>query len=209
MVMAKLADACAGEVFARVTDQPVAYRAIASEAQRVNRQDTGRLDEADVVPVLLSMVDATSIPISNLLCFRADEKDPTLRHNLLKSCSEHINAIRKAGSHNQIREIQEQFDRDMQSNLNKLRDTLRTNKVKFGTSAAVLTVATGVFGAIAAMTHAPIQIGTTLTALGIAGLGIKQVADIFGGGLDLTQRQRDTMEKHPMAYMHALSRQSA
>ena len=209
MVMAKLADACAGEVFARVTDQPVAYRAIASEAQRVNRQDTGRLDEADVVPVLLSMVDATSIPISNLLCFRADEKDPTLRHNLLKSCSEHINAIRKAGGHNQIREIQDQFDRDMQLDLNKLRDILHTNKVRFGTSTAVLTAATGLFGTFAAMTHGFIQIGTTLAAFTSAGIGIKQVADIFGVGLDLTQRQRDTMEKHPMAYMHALSRQSA
>ena len=97
----------------------------------------------------------------------------------------------------------------MQVDLKRLRDTLRTNKVRFGTSTAILTAATGAFGAIAAMTHGPIQIGTTLAAFTSAGLGIKQVADIFGAGLDLTQRQRDTMEKHPMAYMHALSRQSA
>jgi hypothetical protein len=95
----------------------------------------------------------------------------------------------------------------MRQNLHDLRDALRSNKIKFTTSAAVLTLATGAFAAASALHAAPLQIGSALAAAGAAGFGFKGLASFFGAGLDLSERQRATMRQHPMAYMHVLSKQ--
>jgi len=133
LIMAKLADACAGKAFARVTDRVDAYRVIANETFRPDfRLPPGeREDEASVVPILLSLIDATSIPIANLMRFRADERDPSLRHSMLARISSHIETLRQATSFNQITMIKEQFEKDMRLDLKQLRDALRTNKIRF------------------------------------------------------------------------------
>jgi hypothetical protein len=208
VIMAKLADACAGDVFARVTNRADAYRAIANEIFRPDYRPSPATydDQAGVVPVLLSMIDASNIPIQNLLRFRVEERDPTLRHRLLAHVSDHISEMRKAQSFNQVRMIQDQFEREMRLDLKHLRDALRLSRIKFAVSATVLTTVTGAFAIASSMTHGAMQVGTALAALSSSGLGVKQLADSFGAGLDLRQRQRDIMERHPMAYMHELSR---
>ncbi|MHC2722459.1 hypothetical protein [Bradyrhizobium diazoefficiens] len=204
VIMAKLADACAGDIFARVTDRTDAYRAIANE---MPKSGVRRQEAPSTIPVLLSIIDAQSIPLENIMRFRSDERDPTLRHNLLDAVQDHIDRLRELESPNQIRAVQDDFDRQMRKNLNDLRDALRYNKIKFVTSAAALTVATGAFAAAAALQTGPLQLGSAISAAASAGLGVKQLADFFGGGLDLSERQRNTMLKHPMAYMHLLSKQ--
>ena len=208
VIMAKLADACAGDVFARVTNRADAYRAIANEIFRPDYRPSPATydDQAGVVPVLLSMIDASNIPIQNLLRFRVEERDPTLRHRLLAHVSDHISEMRKAQSFNQVRMIQDQFEREMRLDLKHLRDALRLSRIKFAVSATVLTTVTGAFAIASSMTHGAMHVGTALAALSSSGLGVKQLADSFGAGLDLRQRQRDIMERHPMAYMHELSR---
>jgi len=69
----------------------------------------------------------------------------------------------------------------------------------------VLSALTGAFAIAASMSHGPIQIGTTLAAIGATGVGVKELGGLFGGGLDLSLRQREMMDKHPMAYMHTLA----
>jgi hypothetical protein len=204
VIMAKLADACAGNVFARVTDRTDAYRAIANE---MTVSETGHHDVPSTVPVLLSMIDAQSIPLENLMRFRVDEQNPTLRHNLLDAVQDHPDVLRELQSPNQMKEGQDQFERRMRRNLADLRDALRFNKIKFVTSAAALTLVTGAFATAAALQTGPLQVGSAISAAASAGLGLKQLADFFGGGLDLSERQRSTMLKHPMAYMHLLSKQ--
>jgi hypothetical protein len=203
VIMAKLADACAGQVFARVTDRTAAYRAIADELERP--EEFSR-DAAAAVPVLLSLIDASSLPLENLMRFRDDERDPTLRHRLLDAVNDHVDALRKVESLNQITALQEQFEGEMRRNLKDLRDALRWNKIRFTVSASILTVVTGAFAAGTALLSGPMQVGAALGALSTAGIGVKQVSDFFGAGLDLSERQRTTLAKHPMAYMHLLSR---
>lgn len=203
VIMAKLADACAGNAFARVTDKTDAYRAIADE---MPISETRNHDVPSTVPVLLKLINAQSIPLENLMRFRADEKSPALRHNLLDAVQDHLDALSQQRSTNQIKEVQDQFEKTMQRNLTDLRDALRFNKIKFVTSAATLALVTGAFATAAALQTGPLQIGNAIGAAATAGLGLKQLTDFFGGGLDLSERQRSTMLKHPMAYMHLLSK---
>jgi hypothetical protein len=203
VVMAKLADACAGDIYARVTDRTDAYRAIANE---VMAPDAENYDAPYVLPVLLSTIDAQSIPLETLMRFRADEKDPVLRHALLDVIEDHLDILKELRSPNQIRAVQDEFETRMRRNLADLRDTLKYNKIRFVTSTAVLALLTGVFATAAALQTGPLQIGHALGAAASAGLGIRELADFFGGGLDLSERQRDTMLKHPMAYMHLLGK---
>lgn len=203
VIMAKLADACAGRFYARVTDRVDAYRAIASEQNILERP---RPHAAQAVPVLLKMIQASSIPIENLMRFRENERSPALRYKLLDVVQDHIEALRDIENADHVNYIQDRFEREMHQNLRDLRDALRFNKIKFATSAAVMTLATGAFAAAAALQTGPLQLGTALSALGTAGLGLKQMTDFFGGGLDLSEKQRSTMSNHPMAYMHLLSK---
>lgn len=200
VIMAKLADACAGQVFARVTDRTIAYRAIASELERPKALPR---DTAAAIPILLSMIDSASLPLANLLRFRNDERDPSFRHRLLDAINDHVHALQKVESSNHIEELQRQFEADMQRNLQDLRDALRWNKIRFTTSASVLTVITGAFATAAALSSGTIQIGAALAG---ASIGTKKLFDLFGTALDLSERQRTTLAKHPMAYMHLLSK---
>lgn len=191
-----------GHVFARVTDRTDAYRAIASELHK------GEIDspsEAAVLPVLLNLIDASNIPLNRLMRFRQDERDHELRYRLLDVVRDHVAELKTHRSINHLKEIQDQFEKGMQRNLRDLRDALRWDRVRFVTSSATLVVATGAFAAAAALSHGPLQIGQALGAVTTAGLGVKQLSDFFGAGLDLSSRQREVMLKHPMAYMHLLS----
>ena len=62
-VMSKLADAYAGSTFARWTDQFRAYDLLLE-------YDISSAAHAAVVPLTLSLIDASSIPISKLIAFR-------------------------------------------------------------------------------------------------------------------------------------------
>ncbi len=207
VVMAKLADACAGSTFARVTDRRDAYRAIASESfiNGTRVEITERTDEAMVLPVLLSLVDASDVPLAKLIAYRAEEKDPFLRHNMLATISKHIIGLRKTTNLAQIRERQEAFEHAMKVDLFRLRDELRSNKVKFVTSTAVLTGIVGAFAVASALTHGAVQIGAGLVAAGTAGARMKDFSELFGSGLDLADKQRKLLELHPMAYMHEIT----
>ena len=203
IIMAKLADACAGDVFARVTDRSDAYRTIAAEMDASQAHARGT---AATLPVLLSMIDARSLPLENIMRFRADETDPGLRYRLLDSVNDHIEALSHLQSPNQIRGLQDQYAREMRQNLTDLKDALRWNKIKFATSATVFTALTGAFATASALHTGPLHVGAALGAMTTAGLGLKELNDFFGAGLELSRKQRETIGKYPMAYMHALSK---
>ena len=93
LVMAKLADACAGTTLARVTDRLMAYGMIGTGNQRAG-------NVSDVVPVTLDLIDATSIPLDSLIAFRRREaterrgRDYTrLRHAYADMVQEQIKAL--------------------------------------------------------------------------------------------------------------------
>ena len=206
LVMAKLADACAGNKFARVTDRLMAYGMIGSGDQR-----PGTVGE--VVPVTLDVIDASSIPLENLIELRrreASEKrggDYTaMRHAYADAVQAQAEALGGALDQFERDEINRDFAGRMGRDLRDLREALGGNRLELVMKPVVVaTVAT------AASLASGISLPAALTVGASAALGSdwkeisKSVADLFSSGFNFDYKQRETMSKHPMAYMYALS----
>lgn len=206
LVMAKLADACAGKQFARVTDRLMAYGMIGTGGGP-------SASEAEVVPVTLDLIDATSLPIEKLIAFREREKaerrgsDYTkLRHAYADRVQAQVAALREEPDPFQRQELERQFRNDMAQDLKDLRDALSGNRLDLVMKPVIVAsvvgagaLATGLAPATAAILAGSAVIGANL------GDVAKNVADFFNSGFNFNKQQRETMAKHPMAYMYALS----
>ena len=207
LVMAKLADACAGAQFARVTDRLMAYGLIGSGDKRAGT-------EAEVVPITLDVIDASSIPLESLIALRRREqserrgKDYTqLRHNYADMVQAHVAALGAACDEFERDELNRQFRFRMETDLKELREALGANRIDLVlkpvvvamlvTGGSLLTGAVGVPAAL--MAGAAAAVGSSLKDVA------KTVADFLNAGLNFDRKQRETMAKHPMAYMYALS----
>lgn len=207
LVMAKLADACAGEQFARVTDRLMAYGMVGAGGGRP-------ASDAEVVPITLDLIDTTTIPLQRLLDLRSREakerggSDYTkLRHAYSDRIQNQVTALSAARTSSDYQEINRQFREDMASDLKDLRKELGANKsdlflkpVVVATVAAAASVLIDHSGAAAAVLFGLSAIGGT-DHKEIA----KAVGDFFEGGISFGRKQREVMARHPMAYMYALS----
>lgn len=206
LVMAKLADACAGTQFARVTDRLMAYGMIGSNGPRSGTT-------AEVVPITLDLIDAASIPLENLVAFRKREAKESrgkdyrkLRHNYADMVQAHVRALGGAIDQFDREEINRTFRDKMAEDLHDLRRELCGNKVD-------LVMKPIVVACIAAAGSVAVS-GAGLNAALAAGIGAvfgsswgdigSAVADLFCGGLAFDRKQCETLAKHPMAYMYAL-----
>jgi hypothetical protein len=207
MVMAKLADACAGTQFARVTDRLMAYGMIGSGNQRPGT--TG-----EVVPITLDLIDAASIPIENLIAFRKREAKErrgrdyrNLRHHYADTVQAHMHAL--DGVHNQFDrdEINRVFRDKMAEDLRHLRSELGGNKIELIMKPVVIAAA-ATAGTAATMGADNLTTALAAGAGAIFGSNWKDigsaVADLFSGGLAFDRKQQEAMARHPMAYMYAL-----
>lgn len=207
MVMAKLADACAGTQFARVTDRLMAYGMIGSDDQRPGTT-------AEVVPITRDLIDATSIPLENLIAFRRREDSERrggdyrkLRHNYADTVQAHMRALDGAVDQFDRDEINRVFRERMGEDLRDLRSELGGSKVdlvlKPVVIAGVAAAGTAAYGgdhfATALAAGVGAVFGSSWKDIGSA------VADLFSNGLAFDRKQRETMAKHPMAYMYELS----
>ncbi len=207
LVMAKLADACAGTQFARVTDRLMAYGLIGSGDKRPGT-------EAEVVPITLDLIDASSIPIENLIGLRRREqserrgRDYTqLRHSYADMVQAQVAALGAACDQFERDELNRQFRFRMETDLRDLRQALGGNRIDLllkpvvvATLVAVGSLLTGALGVPAALAAgAAAAAGSSLKDVA------KTVADFLNAGLNFDRKQRDTMAKHPMAYMYAFS----
>ena len=75
--MAKLADACAGDVFARITDRLLAFGMVAGRTE-----EGAGAEPLDIVPMTIPMLDVDAIPLERLLAFRRKEQSERLGGDL-------------------------------------------------------------------------------------------------------------------------------
>lgn len=207
LVMAKLADACAGTQYARVTDRLMAYGLIGNGGQRP-------ASEAEVVPITLDLIDASSVPINKLIQLRKREQSERLgsdftklRHRYADMVQAHVAALGAALDQIERDELNRQFRFSMKTDLNDLRRELGGNASDLLLKPVV--VASLVTGG--ALLTGAIDVPTALTAGAAAAVGAdvktiaKTVADFLSQGLKFDRSQRKAMSEHPMAYMYALS----
>ena len=207
LVMAKLADACAGKSFARVTDRLMAYGMIGDGEARQSA-------ETEVVPITLDIIDTSSISLNNLVRFRKREQSQRrgsdytrLRHSYADAVQAQISALSAAEDEFERDELNRQFKADMASDLNDLRRELGGSKLELVSRPII--IAAAVTGGAMITGHVHDLTALTLGLTAALGSEMKDVAksigDFVGNGLSFSRKQRETMARHPMAYMYSLA----
>lgn len=202
-IMAKLADACAGSTFARVTDKMLAYGLIGDRDEPV-------LAQSCVVPITLELIDASAISLEKLIDFRRREEREqkggdyrAWRHAYADAVQSHVTRLCRVESANQRDQINDEFRDDMARHLRELKRAIGIAKAEMVLKPVVVSAAVGVGGFLAA---GPLG----ALAGGLAGLAaepaLRSLADMFNAGMGFNEKQRKAMDKNPMAYMYQLSR---
>src|SRR6185312_7166494 len=131
-IMSLLADCCAGETFARVTDRQAAYAAIVNLFTSANNGDPIASEAAKLVPVALATINLDGVPLHNLIDFRKEEQSSAgghfirdLRHRLLLNMEAHASRILQVKNENDREHLRCEFQLDMRDDLAALRDALR------------------------------------------------------------------------------------
>lgn len=203
-IMAEVADACAGDVFARTTDRFLSYGLVAERAEETAAQMA-------VIPMTLSMIDASSIAFERLIDFREREQREAaghhytqMRHRYADAISAHVEQTMAVESRNQLDELRRQFAADMERDLADLKEALNFNKKDLILSTAVVSTAVAAGSYLAQNGLEPLTIAA-MTAPALAA-SIERVAGLFRVGAGYSAKQRKIMAEHPMAYMYALSK---
>jgi hypothetical protein len=203
-IMAKLADACAGNTFARWTDRFLAYGLVADRDPEAAAQTT-------VIPLTLSVLDAGLISTEKLIDFRRrEEKEQNggdytaMRHRYSDLISAHIEATKNVRSVNELVELRRQFESDVRRDFKELCDALKTNWVDAVTAPVVVTSVVAAGSWLAGHGLEALTIGTFAGAG--AGSVIQRVVDLFRARNGFSTKQRDILAEHPMAYLYQLSR---
>jgi hypothetical protein len=208
-LMAILAECCAGETRARITDQGLAYATLSNLLVDDEQPHPGAVYES-IVPLTLKLLDIANIPLERLIAYRQREANEpggytltALRHNYLKSIEGFAAEISKMSRKNDREERSRQFESDMRGDLKHLSQELWGAKVEvIFSKEAVASVLAVVTAAVGAIHGTPLAIPAAAT---IAGGVVTVGGSVLAGNKYVTSR-RATMQKHPMAYLYELSK---
>ncbi len=206
-VMSILADCCAGETRARITDRGLAYATITNLVVDNSTQNASSLYES-VVPLTLKLIDAASLPLDSLINFREREEKEAgghtlkaLRHSYLRHVEEHVNALQKLTKSADQAELDRAFESDMAADLHRLEEELRSEKKGLAYSKELIVSGLAAAGTIwGAMHGLPLEIPSAFTALGAP----VTLGGILSAHNKFATSRRTIMEKHPMAYLYQL-----
>lgn len=207
LVMAKLADACAGSQFARVTDRLMAYGMIGSGDRRPGQ-------ESEVVPITLDLIDASSIPIERLIALRKREAKEArgrdyqrMRHSYADMVQAHAVDLGQALDQFERDEMNRQFRDRMKTELKDLQEALRFNFMDFALKPVVATTIVAAGSIWAGADPGMIVANTAATAIGTSLSDVsKSISEFLGRSFNFDRKQREAMANNPMAYMYTLSK---
>ena len=208
-----LADCCAGEQMARITDEQPAYEALAGLLADKTEQPLPHDTREAVVSVTLDVLDWRSGDLNGLVEFRRREEKESrgrdyraLRHRYCDRIEEQINSLRKSRGEAERKAIREQFRADMEEDARLLRGELRTSVLQTGLSYTGIasTVLVLAYEAAAHFGYVP-PAGGSLTATSAS-----TATAAFTGMLMLhskfVQSRAELLRKHPMSYLYSLKR---
>jgi hypothetical protein len=205
-IMSLLADCCAGDVFARVTDRVAAYGAISNLF--TSPSDSGQTigcDENQLITVALAAINLDGVPLQKLIDFRKQEESAAgghfirdLRHQLLSKLEGQALRLAQLKTQGDRKQVQREFEFDMRDDLMALRDALRLEAFQIigwkelGTAA----LATGALATLATVHPLP-NLGSSAAIGAIGGL--------LATGAKFVQTRQKILQEHPMAYVYELS----
>ena len=184
MIMAKLADAMAGEAFARVTDNALAFGCTSEPVGA---------SSAETVLMTLDLIDARQIPLSKLISFRKRELrerrgyDYTaMRHRYADAVRDHLDETAKLKTALQRHKKNEEFNEDMKKNLRELNEALTGNRMELILKPVIVATVTGVTLATAGAATPMAVIAAGTAALGASATDVaEKLAEAFRGWIRL------------------------
>lgn len=207
LVMSKLADAIAGNKLARVTDQSLAFGMTADQ--------TPDREAEQAVLVTLDLIDESRISLQALIDYRKREEKSSrkrdykaMRRRYAKAVSDHVEEWKGLPTQRLRDQKNDDFKEDMQRDLDELSEAITGNKcellLKPVIVATLVAAGTGIAaatgGAAAALyTAGTLALGATTTEIA------EKLAKIVEQGFGYNKKQREAMDKHPMAYMYYLN----
>lgn len=208
-VMSKIADACAGDAFARVTDRILAF---GMQADQADIPDRGAELQTQTVHITVDLIDAQSVTLKRLIAFREREEKERrgadykkLRHNYADSIRAHIDNIKNANDPRQREELNRIFKEEMARDLDELSSEIFGRKVKLALKPVIVSAAIAAGGHLLAAPGAILAGGAALKSMDGVSLS-KEFASLVSEGFSYSTEQRAIMAKHPMAYMYELNR---
>lgn len=205
-VMSILADCCAGETRARVTDRGLAYASITN--LMTDKSDECCYGDDIVVPITLRTIDTKNIPLDALIEFRKREEMPggneikKLRHRYNDRIQSHIKALKSAKSRSDFIEIDRQFIDEMDDDLKILRSELRGCNIEAVLSKEV--VATAVLSVSTVAAFASFGNLDPLLSTSLSG-SLISLGGVLATKYKYTKSKKEIMKKHPMAYIYNIN----
>ncbi|GAA4333586.1 hypothetical protein GCM10023184_26850 [Flaviaesturariibacter amylovorans] len=210
--MSLLADACAGTTKRKITDRVDAYSWIHRfataelDGEYILGKDVSQvaLNYERLITISIKVLDTDALPISTLVAMRRREaKERThdyrvFRINYLKKVDEYVEKLTGSeNSESDIKEIQRQFEKDMDSELKSLRRELAITKDKLILSKEVAVACAAAKGAFSAPISGITDLSTIFGAIGIGAL--------VRIGKEYKNSRGKALEKSPMAWLYLSS----
>jgi hypothetical protein len=205
IIMSKLAEAVAGDRFARVTDRAMAF-GLTPERAAYDPATQATL-------VTLDIVDESTISLTEAIEFRERERNEgdgsatrRLRHRYADSVAAHLVELKQLPTQRLRDDKVESFRADMEDDLKEMADALRRNRIELVLKPVIVSTIVASIAAVAGAATVPALIVGGTAALGASSTEIAdKLSKLFEAGFGFSRKQRDLMEKHPMAYMYQLA----
>jgi hypothetical protein len=212
-IMSILADCCAGETLARITDRGAAYAAVVELLRGQPEEPVKEPSDAYecLVPISLKVLNIDEIELSRLIALRQREASgereiSDLRHRYVDKLDIYAGKLAKVKSKGDRDEIQRQFETDMKDDVANLREALKYAKGELAFSKEIFSCVLGAAALIGAYAFGvtPETFGLALGLKGVIGPGGGAVTAI--GGLSVNNKykaaRRSVLQKYPTAFLY-------
>ena len=199
-----LADCCAGQSLARITDQSAAYGVLTGLLAEKPADEVRRETMESLAALTLTILDTSGIPLKKLIAFREREEKSSsghdlrsLRHRYLDRLSTQASDLARVQTDSDRAEVKRQFDQDMKDDLQQLRSELRLLATETLTARELLVA---------------VLAGTVAIASPYVNFALPNVTSVSGGVVSIggmlalrtkfARSRLDVLKNHPMAYLH-------
>jgi hypothetical protein len=206
-LMNMIADCCAGNTLARITDQGAAYASLAGLlVEKPDAKLAIHESREQLIPVLIKMVDAKKFSLRALINLRKREESApdgsqlrALRHRLLERIEEQARRLAVAGSALARESIEKEFEDDMKDDFRDLREALKAKATQTLGTKEVLTTVVSAVGSVATALVAP-AFPIAAAASGVQ--GIVSVGGLLATKSKWVEERRKLLKDHATAYLY-------
>ena len=201
-----VADCCAGDTLARITDQGAAYATLAGMFVGEPGPQTGPDEQTreQLVAIPLRVVDADSFSLASLIDLRKREAATPeghhirdLRHRFVNRVEEQARQLSSASSALARDELRRQFEQEAKDDFRSLREALKAQVTQVIGTKEVLTSLIGGLGVVANAGH------NYPMADVVSGVGaIVSIGGLLATWSKIVQERRKVLQEHPIAYLY-------